>query len=142
MAFSKQDGISGAGLNLISRGTVITGSISASASLRIEGEIKGKIVCHDNVTVGATGVVEGDVDAKSVIVGGKIFGNVTSQDRLILESQAGITGNIRAKRLLIEEGAFFDGKCSMKEIKDKPLTVVDKDMFEDTDAIRLNKAGS
>ncbi|HMV27057.1 polymer-forming cytoskeletal protein [bacterium] len=145
MAFGEKNtnNTAGAGLNLISRGTVINGNISASTSIRIEGEIKGKIVCHDAVTIGTTGMVEGDIDAKSVIVGGKVIGNVTSQDRLMMESRSGIQGNIKARRLVVEEGAVFEGRCSMKDTKDKPLVInenANRDMFEEPEAARLAKA--
>ncbi|HNI11069.1 MAG TPA: polymer-forming cytoskeletal protein, partial [bacterium] len=85
----------------------------------------------------------GDIDAKSVIVGGKVIGNVTSQDRLMMESRSGIQGNIKARRLVVEEGAVFEGRCSMKDTKDKPLVInenANRDMFEEPEAARLAKA--
>lgn len=116
---------SGTNLNLIGRGTVIVGSISASSSIRVEGEIKGKVVCHDLVTVGSSGNVEGDVDAKNLVIGGKVNGNISAQDKLVMEAKSNVTGDIRARRLVVDEGATFDGTCSMKEPKEKPLVITD-----------------
>ena len=125
---------SGTNLNLIGRGTVIVGTITASSSIRIEGEIKGKIVCHDLVTVGATGTVEGDVDAKNIIIGGKVAGNLSAQDKLVLETKSTITGDIRARRLVIDEGALFEGHCSMKESKEKQLIMTENPNMELSEA--------
>lgn len=116
---------SGTNLNLIGRGTVIVGSITASSSIRVEGEIKGKVVCHDLVTVGSTGNVEGDVDAKNIVIGGKVNGNISAQDKLVMEAKSSVAGDIRARRLVVDEGATFEGKCSMKETKEKPLIIAD-----------------
>lgn len=116
---------SGMNLNLIGRGTVIVGTITASSSIRIEGEIKGKVVCHDLVTVGSTGSVEGDIDAKNLVIGGRVNGNLSAQDKLVMEAKSGVTGDIRARRLVVDEGATFEGKCSMKEIKEKSLIMTD-----------------
>ncbi|MBL7993828.1 polymer-forming cytoskeletal protein [bacterium] len=116
---------SGTNLNLIGRGTVIVGAITASSSIRIEGEIKGKVVCHDLVTVGSTGNVEGDIDAKNIVIGGKVSGNISAQDKLVMEAKSGVMGDLRARRLVVDEGATFDGKCSMKAAKDKPLIISD-----------------
>lgn len=122
MAFNHKDRTggdgSGSGLNLIGRGTVIVGSITANASIRVEGEIHGKVVSSDLVTIGNTGSVEGDVEAKNLVVGGTVVGNLTAQDKLVLESRCSVTGDIRARRLVIDEGASFEGQCAMKEPKE------------------------
>ncbi len=116
---------SGTNLNLIGRGTVIVGTITASSSIRIEGEIKGKVVCHDLVTIGASGAVEGDIDAKNLVIGGKVNGNLSAQDKLVMEAKSSVSGDIRARRLVVDEGATFEGRCSMKETKEKPLVLTD-----------------
>jgi cytoskeletal protein CcmA (bactofilin family) len=121
----ENDTQSGTNLNLIGRGTVIIGTITASSSIRIEGEIKGKVVCHDLVTVGASGSIEGDIDAKNLVIGGKVNGNLSAQDKLVMEPKSTVSGDIRARRLVVDEGATFEGNCSMKDIKDKPLIMTE-----------------
>ncbi len=105
----------GSGLNLIGRGTSITGTIRSSSSIRIEGEIKGQVQCQDLVTLGATGLVEGDVQAKNVVIGGKVVGNLIVQEKLVLEPKCNVQGDIKARRLVIDEGATFEGNCLMKD---------------------------
>lgn len=103
------------GLNLIGRGTVITGDINSSSNLRIEGEIIGNISCQDTITIAVSGTVKGNVSAKTVILGGKITGNMDVREKIMIESKGVINGEIRTRRLIIEEGAIFDGKCLMAQ---------------------------
>jgi cytoskeletal protein CcmA (bactofilin family) len=121
MAFGiKDQGISeqaaGSGLNLISRGTTIVGNITSTSNIRIDGEIQGNIICQDAVTISGSGTVKGDINAKTVIVGGKIYGDLNVQEKLVIESKGLINGEILTRRLVVEEGALFDGKCSMAEV--------------------------
>ncbi|GEM_PF-1399598 len=106
---------SGSGLNLIGRGTTITGHIASASNIRVEGEIQGNVTCQDSVTVSGTGVVKGDITAKNVIVGGKIYGNLNVQEKLVIEAKGLINGEIITRRLVVDEGALFDGKCSMAD---------------------------
>ncbi|MBI4546989.1 MAG: polymer-forming cytoskeletal protein [Ignavibacteriae bacterium] len=113
----------GSELNLISAGTVFEGKLRTPGSVRIEGKIVGEVTATQSVAVGSSGDVEGNVSAKSVTVGGKVKGTVFAQERLELESKAVIRGDIRAAKLVINEGALFDGKCTMSEAKPMPNLV-------------------
>jgi len=99
---------------MIGEGTVIEGSLIAPHGLRIDGTINGKVKTTDALTVGATGVLEADVFAKSAVVGGKIKGNLTIEDRLELQENASLVGNVSTRNLVIHEGALFHGNCAME----------------------------
>jgi len=114
---------SGSELNLISAGTVIEGKLRSPGSIRIEGKIVGEVVATQSISIGSSGDVEGNVSAKSVTVGGKIKGTIFAQERLEFESKAVVRGDIRAAKLVINEGALFDGKCVMSETKPMPNLV-------------------
>ncbi len=103
----------GAELTLISSGTVVEGKIKSEGSVRIDGKLVGDISVKSNAAVGASGVVEGTVLAKNISVAGKVQGNVTALEKLILETNAVMHGDVRAARLVVDEGAMFDGKCEM-----------------------------
>lgn len=103
------------GLNLIGKGTVITGDIHSTANLRIEGEIQGNIQCQETVTIALQGNVKGNITAKNVILGGKITGNLDVKEKILIESKGVLNGEIRTRRLVVEEGAIFDGKCLMAQ---------------------------
>lgn len=100
-------------LSLISAGTVIEGKIKSDGSVRIDGKLIGDVSVKANAAVGLSGVVEGTLQAKNVTLAGKIQGTVTATEKLILEAKAVMQGDIRAARLVVDEGAMFDGECSM-----------------------------
>jgi len=102
-------------LNIIGVGTTVEGKIRTQGSIRIDGKLTGEVYAGENLAVGGTGEVEGGVTGRNVIVGGKVRGNITTQDKLVLEGKASVRGDVRAARLVIDEGAQFDGRVSMTE---------------------------
>jgi cytoskeletal protein CcmA (bactofilin family) len=108
----------GSELNLIAAGTVFEGKLRTPGSIRIDGKIIGEVSATQNIAVGGTGDIEGNVNAKTVTIGGKVKGIVVAQEKLVFESKAVVRGDIKAAKLVIDEGAVFDGKCVMSgEIK-------------------------
>ena len=100
-------------LNFIGKGTVVEGGIRTESSLRIDGKIKGSLFCKNTLTIGESGEVEGDVEATNAIIGGKIQGKVIIKEKLVLESKSSLVGELKAKKLIIDEGAIFDGTSNM-----------------------------
>ncbi len=98
---------------ILGEGTVFEGSIEVPHNLRVEGSLKGKIETSEELVVGSTGVVKADIKAKSAIVGGQVIGNLMVEDRVELEQNSSLIGDLRAKDLVINEGAVFHGNCSM-----------------------------
>lgn len=101
-------------LNLIAEGTSIEGKIKSQGSVRVDGCVIGELNAQESVVIGATGEINGDIAARNVTVGGKIQGSVLAQEKLYFQSQAVMRGNIQAARLVVDEGAIFEGNCSMK----------------------------
>jgi cytoskeletal protein CcmA (bactofilin family) len=99
--------------SILGEGTVFEGSIEVPHNLRIEGSFKGKIITSEEITISSTGIVHADIKAKSAVVGGKIVGNLMVEDRVELEGNASLIGDLRVKDLVINEGAVFHGNCSM-----------------------------
>lgn len=104
---------------MLGESTVFEGTLTVPHSLRIDGTVKGKIETAEALTVGPGGVIEADIKAKSAIIGGKVTGNVYVEDRIELEAKASITGDIRTRDLIINEGAIFQGNCSMEKTTNK-----------------------
>lgn len=102
-------------LNLIAAGTVFEGKLRTPASIRIDGKLVGEVMATQNISIGNGGEVEGNVSAKNVTIGGKLKGQVVAQEKLVFEAKAIVHGDIRAAKLVIDEGATFDGKCVMSE---------------------------
>ncbi len=100
-------------LNFIGKGTHIDGNIKTSSSIRIDGSIKGTLICKNTVTIGENGAIEGDVEAINAIVGGRVQGRVIVSEKLVLEAKSSLAGELKAKKLIIDEGAVFEGTSSM-----------------------------
>jgi len=100
-------------LSLLSAGTSIEGKITTEGSIRVDGRLVGDLTATANAAVGATGMVQGNVEAKNVSIAGTVHGNVAAAEKLILEEKSVMRGDIRATVLVIDEGATFDGRCAM-----------------------------
>ncbi len=93
------------------------GTLTAKGSLRVDGRIDGSIVDAKLVTIGKTGKIKGDISCEVCSVSGEVTGNVTALDHIELLAGAKMTGDLRAVKILIEEGAVFNGNCSMTGLK-------------------------
>ncbi len=119
--------------NSLANDVEIKGSIKFANEFTFDGKLEGEITSNDGIlTVGESGDVHGEVKAKSVIVMGKVHGNITVNERCELRSRSQLIGDLRAARLIIEEGATFVGKSEvspnkgmLKELgpKEKPQEV-------------------
>jgi cytoskeletal protein CcmA (bactofilin family) len=102
------------GLAQIGKSVVIKGELSGSEDLYLDGQVEGSIALKGNsLTVGPNGQVKASVDAKAIVVQGKLEGNIQASDRVDLRKSATVTGDITAQRISIEEGAFLKGKVDI-----------------------------
>lgn len=104
-------------LTLIGEGTSFQGTIVVPHSMRIDGGFKGKIEVNENITIGASGIVEADIKAKSAIIVGRVVGNLHIDDRVEIKGTASVVGDLRTRELIIDEGAIFHGNCNMEHHK-------------------------
>lgn len=102
-------------LNMISAGTSVEGKIRSQGNVRIDGKVIGEVSVSESLAVGISGEIEGNITAKNVTVGGKIRGSINAGDKVVFESKSVVRGDVRAARLVIDEGSVFDGKVSMTE---------------------------
>ena len=103
--------IEGGATCIIAKGTVIEGKITSSENLRVDGKIKGEVHCEKRLVMDAEGIIEGSVHAVESTIKGKVYGTVTVANTLHLLESSFIKGDIKAKKLHVEEGAKYDGKC-------------------------------
>jgi len=99
---------------LVGKDTVFQGNIVASGTIRIDGEFKGEIKVKGDLVVGDNGKVEAMIEARNVLVGGYLKGNINASGRVDLAPSAKLFGDMRVKNLVIEEGALFKGNCIME----------------------------
>ena len=102
-------------MNLISAGTVVEGKIRSQGSVRVDGKLIGEVTASESIAVGVTGEIEGNVMAKNATIGGKVRGTIHASEKIVFEGKSIVRGDIRATRLIIDEGSIFDGKVSMTE---------------------------
>ncbi|MCD6161265.1 MAG: polymer-forming cytoskeletal protein [candidate division Zixibacteria bacterium] len=98
---------------IIGKGTKIEGTITIDGSTRIDGFISGKLISNDVVTIGPNGEVKAEVKAKSIILGGRVEGNLEASEKVELQAKSELRGDLIAKSLLIEHGALFHGSSNM-----------------------------
>jgi cytoskeletal protein CcmA (bactofilin family) len=98
-----------AGKCTLSTGVKIKGSITFQKELLIDGKVQGRINSDGVLTIGENADIRGEINTKSVTVHGKVHGNITAE-RCELKSKCTLQGDLKAARLIIEEGATFIGR--------------------------------
>jgi cytoskeletal protein CcmA (bactofilin family) len=100
----------------IGKSLVIKGEVTGSESLYIDGRVEGSINLPGNrVTVGRNGIVNANVNAREIVVIGKLKGNLTASDRVDIRNEGSLTGDVVAQRISIEDGAFFKGGIDIRK---------------------------
>mgnify|MGYP003572162183 FL=1 len=105
--------VAGGQTSIIAQGCKFDGKVEVRGTLRVEGEFKGSIGTPESLVIGKTGVVHADVKVKNAIIGGQLYGNIIAENKIELQSGSHVEGDIKTKRLVIDEGVFFEGNCSM-----------------------------
>ncbi len=94
----------------IGRSVLVKGELSGSEDLYVDGEVEGSVELRDhNLTVGPNGRVRANINAKEVVIHGKVDGNISGSDRVELRKSAVLVGDIVTRRIIIEDGAYFKG---------------------------------
>ena len=104
--------VSPRGAACISHGIKIKGEVTGSEDLYVDGVVEGKLTLTTNscLTVGPNGSVKADLNAREIIVRGKVEGKITARDKVQLGSTGQVTGEVQTDRLTIEDGALLRGK--------------------------------
>lgn len=110
-------------------GSRISGKLNFETPARIDGQVEGEIYAKDSLTIGESAVVSAQIKADSVIVAGKVSGDITAVHRIEIRPSAKVMGNITAPTLVINEGALFEGHCAMQSEAqdDRKVTVFPKE---------------
>lgn len=98
---------------IVGAGTRVAGKLFVEGTVRVDGCVEGDVEA-DWVVVGETGKIRGNTRTRGMVVGGEVEGNVDAGEIAELKEKARFTGEIRAPKLTISEGAVFDGRTRMK----------------------------
>jgi cytoskeletal protein CcmA (bactofilin family) len=92
----------------------IVGEIHGEEDLLILGSVQGKIFLKDSLVVDTSARVEADLETKTVEISGTVTGNVVASERVEIKNDGRVTGNIKAPRVTIADGALFRGSVEME----------------------------
>ena len=99
--------------NIIGTSTVVEGTLRSNGNVNISGTVHGNVEVEGRTMVMPGGVVDGEVVSTSAEIAGTVKGRVVVRERLVLKASAVIEGDIQTGKLVIEDGASFNGKCEM-----------------------------
>ncbi len=105
---------SSSALNSIVHGTKIEGKVHCENDIRIDGNLKGSLMCNSKVIIGPTGSVDGDIECENAVIEGHFIGILTVRDSLQVKESANIKGDINTDKLTVHSGAIFNVSCLMK----------------------------
>ncbi len=106
--------------NILTSDVEIKGTIKFTGELTFEGKLDGEIQTDGTLLLGDTAVVNGNINAESVVVRGKVNGNITAKEKIEIKTKAELFGDIRASKLTVEEGVTFVGKTEVNPNKVSP----------------------
>ena len=93
---------------------VFKGELTGDEDLEIEGQVEGDVnLANHQLTIGANGRVKAEVHAKSILVIGKVTGNLIATERIEIQASGVVEGDVKAPRLLVQEGAMLNGRIDM-----------------------------
>ncbi len=93
---------------------MIRGELEFANSFRLDGRVEGTVRSRSELVVGAEGVVEGEVDVARCLVGGQVRGTIRASEQVVLHATAKVWADIHTAALVMEEGAFLEGKVTME----------------------------
>ena len=101
----------------IATDTIIDGTIRCSEGLRLDGKVIGDVFCDKRFVMGEKGKVEGTVTCNESVISGKIEGQISVKGLLHLLGSAFIKGKIMASKMIVDEGAKYNGECLIGDQK-------------------------
>lgn len=99
--------------NIIGSGSVVEGTLRAGGNVHVSGTVNGNVEVDGRTVVMPGGVIDGELVSTSAEVGGHVKGQVRCSERLVLKPTAVVDGDIHTAKLVIEDGATFNGRCQM-----------------------------
>ena len=100
----------------LDRDTELTGELNFKDTLRIDGKFQGNVRTGKRLVIGETAEVNAEIDVEAVFISGRVQGKVRATERVELHPTARVDAELHTKILVVEEGAQFEGQCSMKSV--------------------------
>lgn len=110
----------------LGKGSRIEGKLTFESSVRIDGTVEGEIQAQQAVIVGEGAVINAHINAETIVIKGKVTGDITARRQVELRGPGRLVGNITTPSLVIHEGVFFEGHCSMGGGADSKVEKTDR----------------
>lgn len=104
----------------LGEGTQFKGVLSFAGAVRVDGHLEGEIVGEELLIIGEPGQVKAEIEVGTLVVSGRVQGNITARARVELLKPSRVTGTIRTPCLVVAEGALFNGSCEMAGAEEEP----------------------
>jgi len=104
----------------LGEGTEVKGTLRFEGSVRIDGKFSGKILSPATLILGPRAMVDGEVHVGELQVHGAIRGTILADDRITIHGGGRVEADLKTRKLVIEQGAFFQGRCDMEQEAAKP----------------------
>lgn len=106
----------------LDRGSSFKGELEFEDTMRIDGRFNGKIISKNELIVGESATIEGDVHVGRVAISGTVIGKIVAAQRVEIHRNGKVYSDIDTPALIIEEGAIFQGNCVMGDKKGANVT--------------------
>lgn len=100
--------------SILGKGLQVKGTIHSKGTLRIDGICEGTVESEADVIIGESAVLNSEIRAKNVTVGGTVTGNITASGRLEILQTGKVKGDVHVGTIVISEGGLFQGNCTME----------------------------
>jgi cytoskeletal protein CcmA (bactofilin family) len=97
----------------LGKGSRVSGKLNFDGTVRVDGQVEGEISAHDTLIVGERAVVTAQINGNTVVIRGKVTGDINARKRVEIRAPGKLFGNIVTPSLVIHEGVIFEGHCSM-----------------------------
>lgn len=121
---------------ILGKSVIVKGHIISHEDLTIDGEVEGIVELKERrLTVGPNGKVMAGIKTREIVVFGSINGTIEASDRIDLRKGASVVGDIRAARIVIEDGAYFKGNVDIIRPRPDFLPTIDSLEAQELDAV-------
>jgi len=128
----------------LGKGSRVEGKLTFDGSVKIDGNVDGEVQAQQAVIIGESAVITAQINAETVVVKGKVTGDITARKQVELRAPAKLSGNITTPSLVIHEGVFFEGHCSMgtgaesrADKADRKVALFPKEERSNTSTVRM-----
>jgi cytoskeletal protein CcmA (bactofilin family) len=109
----------------LGKGAEFIGKLIFNGAVRIDGDFQGEVYGQGSLDIGEGALVKANIDVNSVYIGGDVRGNIDVKEKINIHSTGKFCGDVRTPVFIMEEGAVFDGRSHMTEIKEKKMAVAE-----------------